>query len=220
MAIDLTLAFIGSGIFLMLFTFFLLYKNENKYVVCFLSYFYKPEKAKLEKDSRYEDWFLLIILFVLIIIMGVKLVTFTVVISDSMKPEFQRGDMVLMQGFFKEPKVGDIITFQTDDARYAITHRVYGVGEVIITKGDNVPYPDRYRTTQDKVLLKAIMFGDHPIVIPKLGALFITDYSKQGVIFKYGDQFTFMQQLSATIRAWGYIITIIAVLAYIMSMKR
>jgi signal peptidase I len=220
MEINYNSAIIGTILFLVVFFLFYLYKNENKYIVYILSYLYKPERAKLERDSRFEDWALLILLLVLIIIMGVKLVTFTVVISDSMRPEFQRGDMVLMQGFFKDPQVGDIITFNTEESQYAITHRVYNIGEIITTKGDNIPYPDRYKTTQEKILYKAITFGDHPIVIPKLGALFITDYSKQGVIYKYGDQFTFMQQLSATIRAWGYVITIIAILAYIMSMKR
>ncbi len=220
MQIDYNYAIIGTVLFLVVFFLFYLYKHENKYIINILSWLYKPEPAKLEKDTRFEDWFLLIILLVLIIIMGVKLVTFTVVISDSMRPEFQRGDMVLMQGFFLEPQVGDIITFTTEDSQYAITHRVYSVGSTITTKGDNIPYPDRYRTTQDKVLLKAIVINDHPVVIKGLGSLFITDYSKTGVISKFGDQFTFMQQLSATIRAWGYIITIIALFAYILSMKR
>jgi len=211
---------IVSGIFLFLFLILYLYKHENKYIINILSWQYKSERAKLEKDSKTEDWILLIALFVLIFIMGIKLITFTVVISDSMKPEFQRGDMVLMQAFFKEPKVGDIITFNAEDARYAITHRVVSTGEIITTKGDNNPYKDNYKTTQDKVLLKAVVINNHPIVIKGLGALFITDYSKQGVIYKYGDQFTFMQQLSATIRAWGYVITIIALFAYIMSIKR
>jgi signal peptidase I len=220
MQIDYSQAIIGTVLFLVVFFLFYLYKHENKYIVYILSYLYKPEKVKLEKDTRFEDWALFILLLVLIIIMGVKLVTFTVVISDSMRPEFQRGDMILMQGFFKDPQVGDIITFTTEDSQYAITHRVVSVGSTIITKGDNIPYPDRYRTTQNKILLKAIVINDHPIVIKGLGSLFITDYSKTGTISKFGDQFTFIQQLSATIRAWGYVITIIALFAYIMSMKR
>lgn len=220
MQIDYNQAIIGTILFLIVFFLFYLYKHENKYIISILSWQYKAEPAKLEKDSRFEDWALFILLLVLIIIMGVKLVTFTVVISDSMRPEFQRGDMILMQGFFKDPQVGDIITFNTEDSRYAITHRVYSVGSTITTKGDNIPYPDRYKTTQDKVLLKAITIGDHPIVIKGLGALFITDYAKTGTISKFGDQFTFMQNLSATIRVWGWLITMIALLTYIMSIKR
>ncbi len=214
-------AIIGTILFLIVFLLFYLYKRENKIIINILGLFYnKLKPVEVEKDTRLEDWIFLILLLILIFAMGIKLVTFTVIISDSMKPEFQRGDMVLMQGLFKEPEVGDIITFTAVDVQYAVTHRVVAIEDTIITKGDNNPRKDGYKTTQDKVLLKAIQFNGHPIVIKGLGALFITDYSKQGVIFKYGDQFTFMQQLSATIRAWGYVITIIALFAYIMAMKR
>jgi signal peptidase I len=211
---------IVSLLFLVVFFIFYLYKYNNKYIVSILSYLYKSESVKLKKDSKFEDWFFLIVLLILISALGLKFITFTVVISDSMKPEFQRGDMVLMQSVWKEPDIGDIITFTAKDSLYAITHRVISIEGYLVTKGDNNPNNDRYETTQDDVLMKAIVFNGHPIVVPKLGVLFITDYSKQGVIFKYGDQFTFMQQLSATIRAWGYIITIIAIISYIMSMKR
>jgi signal peptidase I len=214
-------AIIGTILFLIVFLLFYLYKHENKILINILSLFYSRTKpVELKKDTTLQDWTLLILLIILIFAMGIKLVTFTVVVSDSMRPEFQRGDMVLMQSFFKDPQVGDIITFTAVDVQYAVTHRVIKTGDLIQTKGDNNPYIDNYKTTKDKVLLKAIQFNGHPIVIKGLGALFITDYSKQGVIFKYGDQFTFMQQLSATIRAWGYVITIIALFAYVMSMKR
>jgi signal peptidase len=220
MEINYTEPVVVSLLFLFIFLLFYLYKHENKYIINILSWQYKTEQAKLEKDTRLQDWLILILLVFLIVIMGVKLLTFTVIISDSMKPEFQRGDMVLMQTIFKEPQVGDIITFSAEDTQYGITHRVVSVDGSITTRGDNNPYKDNYETTQDKVLLKAIIVNNHPIVIKGLGSLFITDYSKQGTIYKYGDQFTFLQQLSATIRAWGYVITIIALLAYIMSMKK
>ena len=211
---------IGTSIFLIAFLLFWLYKNRNKHIINILSWLYKPQPVELKKDTRFQDYIILILLLILIVIMGMKLLTFTVVISDSMKPEFQRGDMVLMQGIFIEPHIGDIITFNAEDVQYPITHRIIGVKGTIITKGDNNPYKDNFKTTQDKILLKAITFGDHPIVIKGLGALFITDYSKSGTIYKYGDQFTFLQQLSATIRAWGWCITVIALIAYIMSIRK
>jgi signal peptidase len=220
MEINYTEPVVVSLLFLFIFLLFFLYKHENKHLINILSWQYKVEPAKLEKDTRLQDWLFLILLLVLIFVMGLKFLTFTVIISDSMKPEFQRGDMVLMQAIFKEPKIGDIITFSAEDTQYGITHRVVSIEGSIITRGDNNPYNDNYKTSKDRVLLKAITFNDHPIVIKGLGALFITDYSKQGTIYKYGDQFTFLQQLSATIRAWGYVITIIALLAYIMSMKK
>jgi len=104
---------------------------------------------------------------------------------------------------------------------YAISHRVISINNgVIITKGDNNPRKDDYNTRQENIIAKAIQFNNHPLVIKDLGALFIVDYSQQGVIFKFGDRFTFMQQLSATIKAWGLVITIFALLGYIIMMQR
>ena len=71
-----------------------------------------------------------------------------------------------------------------------------------------------------QVWLNHVIIDDKPIVIKGVGALFITDYSRTGVIYKWGDRFTFLQQLSVTIKAWGYVITIIALLLFIISMKR
>lgn len=182
---------------------------------------YKYEPAKIEKDTRSQDWVIFIILIAVVIIMGIKLVTFIVVVSDSMRPEFQRGDMILTQSFFTAPEPGDIITFNVKSKQLAVSHRVVEIDNGrIITKGDAYSQVDRYETYQDNVIAKAIQINGHPIVIKSLGALFITDYSKQGVIYKYGDRFTFMQNLSATLRAWGYIITIVALFAYILTMKR
>lgn len=199
-----------------------LYMRQNRYIMNILVYIYRPSKAELKKDTGAYDWFLLIILIAVIIIMGVKLVTLMVVISDSMKPEFQKGDIILTQSLFLNPEMGDIITFNVQDRRTAVSHRVVEVTESgrIITRGDNAQFNDNFQTYQKDVIAKAIQVNGHPIVIKNLGALFITDYSKEGVIFKFGDRFTFLQQLSATIRAWGIVITILALIAYLISMKR
>ncbi len=200
---------------------FSLYLKKNRAVMHVLAYLYKPKPAELKKDTRSQDWLLLIIMLCLIVIMGMKLVTFTVIISDSMRPEFQRGDMILIQSFELTPEVGDIITFNVTNRRLTVSHRVIELSETgkIITKGDNNPFKDDFRIEQKNIIAKAIQINGHPIVIKDLGALFITDYSKQGVIFKFGDRFTFLQQLSATVRAWGFIITILALIAYLMTMK-
>jgi len=201
---------------------FSLYLKRNRAVMCVLEYFYKPKPAELKKDTRAQDWLLLIVLLFLIVIMGVKLVTFMVVVSDSMKPEFQRGDMILTQGIILTPEVGDIITFNVTNRRVAVSHRVIELTETgrIITKGDNNPFKDDFRTEQNNIIAKAIQINGHPVVIKDVGALFITDYSKTGVIYKFGDRFTFLQQLSATVRVWGFLITILALIAYIATMGR
>jgi signal peptidase len=208
-----------AGLFLLLI--YSLYLKRHWTIMYVLEYFYKSSPAELKKDTRTQDWLLLILMLAFIIVMGVKLVTFMVVVSDSMTPEFKRGDMILTQSFSLKPEVGDIITFNVTNRRVSVSHRVVEITEAgrIITKGDNNPFKDDFRTEQDNIIAKVIQINGHPIVIKNIGALFITDYSKQGVIYKFGDRFTFLQQLSATVRAWGFIITAIALLSYLLLMK-
>lgn len=183
---------------------------------------YKPQRSELKKDTSKQDWLLLIALLVVVTVFGTKLVTLMVVISDSMKPEFERGDMILTQSFSLVPDPGDIITFHAEDERNTISHRVVKISNngIIRTRGDNNGYDDKYQTKQGDVIAKAIMFDGHPVVIKDFGALFITDYKAQGVVLKWGDRFTFMQQLSATVKTWGLVITVISILAYIITMKK
>ena len=220
--IDVTVGIIVTDLLLVLLGIFYLYKKENRIIMWLLVSQYRPHPAELKKDTSTQDWLLLIIMLSLVIIMGIKLVTLMVVVSDSMKPEFERGDIIVTQSFNLTPSSGDIITFHVENEANAVSHRVVGVSNKgrITTRGDNNGYTDKYNTVQKDVIAKAIMYDDHPIVIKKFGTLFITDYKGEGIIFKWGDRFTFMQQLSATIKAWGYMITVIAIMAYILMMRR
>ncbi len=218
MQYDITEGIIMSVAFLIFILLLYLYKKENHFIMHLLVSQYRHKPSELPQDTRRQDWFLLIILFVLILVLGIKLITLIVVVSDSMKPEFERGDIILTQSINSIPEPGDIITFHVEDNLISVSHRVVQVSEkgIIRTKGDNNPYTDDFKTTQKDVIAKAITFNEHPIVIKGLGALFITDYKAEGVIYKWGDRFTFMQQVSVTIKAWGYVITVIALLAYIL----
>lgn len=217
--IDVSEGLIVSGIALIPLAVYYLYKKENRFIMWLIEWQYKPHRAELKKDTRRRDWLLFIVLLAVVVIMGMKLVSPMVIVSDSMKPEFQRGDMIITQSVFLTPEAGDIITFNVKNQNIEVSHRVISIsGGTIRTKGDNNPNIDQYDTTQKNVIAKAVQFNNHPLVIRGLGALFITDYSKEGVIYKFGDRFTFMQQLSATIKAWGYIITIISLIAYIFLM--
>ena len=66
MQIDYNQAIIGTVLFLVVFFIFYLYKHENKYIINILSWQYKTQPAKLEKDTRFEDWIIFILLLVLI----------------------------------------------------------------------------------------------------------------------------------------------------------
>jgi len=220
--VNFTVPLIVSGIL----TFFLLiyyyYKSENPIVMHYFSSRYmknRYSRAIIQRDTRRGDTILLIILIVLILAFGFKLIFLTAVISDSMKPEFQRGDLVLSQSIVKDPEVGDIITFKAKGILNTVTHRVTKVnGNYVTTKGDNNPSVDDYGTTKNDIVAKAITIKGRPLVLEGIGSLFILDFSKEGKLNKFGDQFEFMQNMFATIRTWGYVITIIAFSALIMSM--
>jgi signal peptidase len=220
--VEYTLPLIVSGIFTILLVVFYLYKTENSVVMWLISSYFmrnRYSRAIIEKDTRREDTILLIVVIILILAFGVKLIVFTVVISDSMKPEFQRGDLVMTQAISKDLQVGDIITFEAIGVKNTVTHRVIGVNNIMVaTKGDNNPFPDDYGTTINDVISKAVVIGGHPVVIKGVGSLFILDFSKEGKLGKFGDQYEFLQKMFMTIRTWGYVITIIAFSALLMSM--
>lgn len=208
-----------SAIFLLL---FYLYKTENDKLIRPLSLFFMKNRyrpAEIQKDTRRQDLVLLAVLIILIFTFGMKLVTFTVVISDSMKPMFGRGDLILSQSINKEPQVGDIITFKPkDEMSKTITHRVIKMkGDSITTQGDNNPFPDDPIRKSD-IVAKTLIVRDKPIVLKGVGALFILDFTKEGTLYKLGDKFEFFQQLFLVIRTWGYVITVIALIILIMNM--
>jgi signal peptidase len=220
--IDYTIPVLVSSLFMILLLVFYLYKTENKILMRFLSARFLKNihfRAEIKKDTRKDDVVFIIVLLVLIFAFGLNVIVFQVVISDSMMPEFQRGDIVLTQTVFKEPEVGDIITFKAADVQNPITHRVTNIrGDLVTTKGDNNPLTDDYGTTISNVIGKAININGHPFVIKGVGAYFILDFSKEGKLYKYGDQYEFLQQMFITIRTWGYVITIIAFAALLITM--
>jgi signal peptidase len=219
--IDVSEGLIVSGFVLLLLAVFYLYKKKNRIIIGIIASQYKPRRAKLKKDTTGRDWLLFIFILTMVVILGLKLVSPVVVVSDSMEPEFKRGDMIIVQSIFLIPDVGDIITFSVRNRNYDISHRVINIRNgAIITKGDNNPIKDDYDTKQENIKAKAPQINGHPIVIKNFGALFITDYSKQGVISKWGDTFTLMQNISAAIKAWGIVITIFALLGYMIMMQR
>ncbi len=101
---------------------------------------------------------------------------FFIVLSDSMKPEFQAGDVIITK-VIDEPselKVGDVITFYSiDPASYGeiITHEIqekttYESKDAFTTKGTNVNQPDEYPALVNNVI------GEYSFSLPKMGYLF------------------------------------------------
>lgn len=75
--------------------------------------------------------------------------------SDSMKPEFSKGDIIIIQEK-EEYEVNDIITFQLTDNE-KITHRIIEKNEnTYYTKGDNNNAKDETGIKKDNILGKVI----------------------------------------------------------------
>jgi len=98
------------------------------------------------------------------------------VLSDSMKPAFERGDMLVLQGIISpgDVEVGDVIVYQIGEAT-PISHRVVyrrieGGGVWYVTKGDanvkldnDIGFSPALGVEPDQVIGKVVL------VIPKIG---------------------------------------------------
>ena len=84
-------------------------------------------------------------------------ITILNVMSDSMKPTFEKGDKIVVKKQ-KDYEVGDIITYIDNDKNF-ITHRIIEKYEDgFITKGDNNNTEDKEKVRKNQVLGKIIHF--------------------------------------------------------------
>lgn len=84
-------------------------------------------------------------------------ITILNVMSDSMKPTFEKGDKIVVKKQ-KDYEVGDIITY-IDNDKNLITHRIIEKYEDgLITKGDNNNTEDKEKVRKNQVLGKIIHF--------------------------------------------------------------
>ncbi|WP_051348515.1 signal peptidase I [Peribacillus kribbensis] len=88
------------------------------------------------------------------------------VLTNSMQPRINAGDMVLVkEKEGSDVKKGDIITFRISDKKL-ITHRVYQVTkEGFVTKGDNNNVKD------DWVIKPESLLGQVKFILPKAGLI-------------------------------------------------
>jgi signal peptidase len=109
-----------------------------------------------------------IILFILIIFsIGALPIKPVVILSGSMKPIINEGDLAIIKKTnINKLKVGDIIEYKFDD--YSVVHRIISINikdnqKYIITKGDNNDKPDKYPILEYQII------GKMEILIPYIG---------------------------------------------------
>lgn len=156
------------------------------------------------------------IFVVIISLLLFKVVFFTVITSGSMSPTLERGDLVLMQRIHPEPVEGDIIMLQREEYRLPITHRVVSVTEGgVRTKGDARSRVDPWVIPEEEITAKAMQVGEKPLVLKDVGDYFILE-TREMRIGKYGSEYAFVKNVFLTIKVYGYVLCIIAIIGYVI----
>ncbi|KAB0790425.1 hypothetical protein PPYR_07215 [Photinus pyralis] len=109
-----------------------------------------------------------------------------VVLSGSMEPAYQRGDLLLLTNYAKEPiRVGDVIVFKVKTHGIPVVHRVLKLHEKrngtskFLTKGDNNQVDDRGLYGPGKIWLnKDDLVGKTKAFLPYIGMVTVvmSDY--------------------------------------------
>ncbi len=174
--------------------------------------------SKYKENSRrvYLSSALTVVAFTLIIALFInfKFIFFTVVISDSMNPTFQKGDLVLMQKINVKPEIGDIITFKVPDVELPITHRIISIsGNEIRVKGDANPNEDTWKISKNDILGEIVVISGKQVIVKNLGEYFLVDASQKGKI--YGPEFNAVSNFIKGVKFSGFVIFGICILLYL-----
>lgn len=162
-----------------------------------------------------------IAVFLVIVYLGITMkVFFAAVVSNSMYPTFERGDIVLIQTIFKEPKEGDIVMFVKEDVGYSVTHRVLKVVDDKVYTGGDASGPDSQPIRKEDIIGKAVLIFGKPIVIKGVGNYFILDARELRDIGPYGQEYLFYKKMLDAFRQYALSIIVIGISAYIYSLLR
>lgn len=127
-----------------------------------------------------------IVAYIVIILLALTLAQhLNVVVSGSMEPTFQRGDIVVVEkaNLFglgieefnpEDVQVGDIVVYDAQWVDEAVVHRVIDVVQIngstyYEIKGDNNNVSDPYYVAPEQITDRVVTFGDNPVVIPYIG---------------------------------------------------
>lgn len=93
-----------------------------------------------------------------------------IILSDSMKPSFKAGDLIIVRKVDTDVlKVDDIISYSSRDPRTfgdVITHRIISIDPInneFQTQGDNSETPDEYKVSGELIL------GRYVLMVPLVG---------------------------------------------------
>ncbi|CAK7894261.1 signal peptidase complex catalytic subunit Sec11p [[Candida] anglica] len=114
-----------------------------------------------------------------------------VVLSGSMEPAFQRGDILFLWNRDYQAKVGDVVVYEIQGKSIPIVHRVLREHhnenkQFLLTKGDNNPVDDLnlYAKKQAYLDQSKDLVGTVKGYLPKVG--YVTILITENNYFKYG----------------------------------
>lgn len=114
-----------------------------------------------------------------------------VVLSGSMEPAFQRGDVLFLWNRNAKAHVGDVVVYEIKGKSIPIVHRVLrehhnSEKQLLLTKGDNNPVDDLglYARKQSYLNQKEDIVGTVKGYVPFVG--YITILISENVYFKFG----------------------------------
>ncbi len=136
---------------------------------------------KSELRGLAEGVLIAIILYLLIqaslmVTLGVEKSLY-VVISGSMEPTYERGDVLVVKRIDVDAiEKGDIIVFDSPFGGIPIVHRVHDIkveedARFFITKGDANPFPDPYYQPTYPGIPEEHVVGEPFVKIPKIGMI-------------------------------------------------
>ncbi|EEQ38921.1 putative signal peptidase complex catalytic subunit [Clavispora lusitaniae] len=113
-----------------------------------------------------------------------------VVLSGSMEPAFQRGDILFLWNRDSQAKVGDVVVYEIKGKSIPIVHRVlrehHGKDkQFLLTKGDNNALDDLslYARKQNYLNQKTDLVGTVKAYLPKVG--YVTILLTENMYFRY-----------------------------------
>ena len=143
-----------------------------------------------------------------------NLVFFAIITSESMSPTLETKDLVLMQNLKVDPEQGNIIMFETEEAKMPVIHRIYSVSDdKIRTKGDAVELADKWMIKKDQIKGEAIIFQGKPIVVKNIGEYLLFDPNNVRIT-KYGSEMYRISQIIKNVKNLGLTIFIICISLY------
>ena len=157
----------------------------------------------------------LTIFFVMLYFAFTMKIFWAAVVSNSMYPTFERGDLVLVQNIFVDPKEGDIVMFIREDTNLPVTHRVLKVkGDLIYTGGD-ASGPDSTPVHRSKILGEVVAIFGKPVVVKGVGNYFILEAKELRDITPYGQEYLFYKNLVDLFKKYALAVIVIAISAYL-----